>query len=319
MQRRKFIQSSAFAFAAAGTLPVNSLFAAGPKAQRKFKIALNPGIIGVKANLAETLDYAIRFGYEAISPFTQEVMESYSPAQLADLKAKMEAHRISYDSINIPVEYRQGRTKFQEDLKGLKKFCQTMEKQGASRINTWIISSHDTLTYNENMRQHASRLKECAKVMQDHGIRLGLEYLGTRTMLYQYRYPFISSMKEGKELIGSIGESNVGFVLDSFHWYCAHDTLEDIRSLKAEDIITVDINDARAGFKREEQVDGKRELPHATGMINLRDFLQGLVDIDYTGPLRTEPFNEALNEMSNEEALQTNMKAIKRSLALLNL
>lgn len=318
MHRRKFILSSTLAMTAASVTPLSSLFA-GTKAGRKFKIALNPGIIGVKANFAQTLDYAIQYGYEAISPYTQEVMKDYSAAQLNEITARMKAHDISYDSINIPVEFRRDDAVFQEGLKDLPKFCEAMQRQGATRINTWIISSHNELTYNENMRQHASRLGACAKIMNDYGVRLGLEYLGMRTLVARGRYPFISSMKEGKELIAAIGVGNVGFVLDSFHWYCANDTLEDIKTLSPADIITADINDARAGFKREEQVDGKRELPLATGVINIKDFLQGIIDIGYDGPVRTEPFNQALNDLDNDEALQTNMAAIKKALALVDM
>jgi sugar phosphate isomerase/epimerase len=318
MNRRKFIQSSALAAILGFTIPSPSLFA-DHVVKRKFKISLNPGIIGVKANFAETLDYAIQYGYEAISPFTQEVMDKYSDLQLNEITAKMKAHGISYCSSNIPVEFRRDEIKFKEDFQGLKKFCQTMEKQGATRMNTWIISSHNELTYNENMRQHAYRLGECAKVMHDYGIKLGLEYLGMRTLLIMNRYPFISSMKEGKELIGEIGQNNVGFVLDSFHWYCANENIEDLHTLKPEEIVVVDLNDAREGFTRETQMDGKRELPMATGVINIRDFLQGLIDIGYDGPVRTEPFNQVLNDLENEEALKINMEAIKNSLALVGM
>jgi len=317
MNRRKFIQSASIG-AIGATLPIQNLFA-HQKSNRKFRISLNPGIIGVKANFAETLDYAIQYGYEAISPFTQEVLEKYSDFQLNEITAKMAAHGISYGSTNIPVEFRRDNLKFKEDFQGLRKYCQTMEKQGAMRMNTWIISSHNELTYNENMRQHAYRLGECAKVMDDHGIKLGLEYLGMRTLLIMNRYPFISSMKEGKELIGEIGQNNVGFVLDTFHWYCANESKEDLLSLKSEDIVVVDLNDARDGFSRETQMDGKRELPMATGVINIRDFLQALIEIGYNGPVRTEPFNQVLNDMDNNEALKTNMEAIKKALALVGM
>jgi sugar phosphate isomerase/epimerase len=317
MVRRKFIKTSSL-FAAASAFPISSVLASSV-ADRKFKIALNPGIIGVKSNFAETLNYAIKYGYEAISPFTDEVMKSYSDEQLNEQLAKMKEHGITYDSTNIPVEYRKDKTRFNDDFKQLKKFCEAMEKQGASRMNTWIISSHNELTYNENMKEHAYRLGECAKVMKDHGIKLGLEYLGMRTMMSGGRYPFIGSMKEGKELINEIGESNVGFVLDSFHWFTANDTIDDIRTLKPEDIITCDINDARAGFTRIEQRDGKRELPMATGEINMKEFLQGIIDIGYDGPVRTEPFNQVLNDMENEEALTVNMAAIKKALATVGL
>ena len=312
MQRRTFIKNTALTTAAVSFSGSNVW--SQSLAERKFKLALNPGIIGVKANFAETLDYAITYGYEAISPFTQEVMKSYSDGQLNEMMAKMKAHSISYDSTNIPVDFRKDKTRFNDDFKGLRAFCETMERQGATRMNTWIISSHNELTYNENMKQHAYRLGECARVMKDYDIRLGLEYLGMRTLMTSGRYPFIGSMKEGKELIGEIGESNVGFVLDSFHWYTANDTLEDIRTLKPEDIITCDINDARSGFTRVEQTDGKRELPMATGVIPIKDYLQGIIDIGYDGPVRTEPFNQKLNDMENDEALQVNMAAMRKAL-----
>ena len=171
------------------------------------------------------------------------------------------------------------------------------------------------MTYNENMRQTAYRLGECAKVMKDYGVRLGIEYLGMRTLLTAGRYPFICSLKECKELIANINESNVGVVLDSFHWFCADDKGDDIRSLKAEDVSHVDLNDARLGFTRIEQQDGKRELPMATGVINTKEFMQGLLDIGFDGPLRTEPFNQVLNDLDNDAALKINMDAIRKAMA----
>lgn len=314
MERRNFIKSASILSTALVTPIWASAFSTFKA--REFKISLNPGMIGVKANLAQTLDYAIKYGFEAISPSTQEVMADYSDSQLEEHKAKMKAHGISYCSNNIPVEFRKDNDTFKEGFQGLKKFCQAMEKQGATRMNTWIISSHSDLTYTQNMKQHGKRLGECAKVMEDHGIKFGLEYLGMRTMLNQNRYPFISSMEECRDLIAATGQGNVGFVLDSFHWYCAGETIEDIRSLKKEEIVVVDINDARSGLTRETQVDGKRELPLATGVIPMKDFMQGLKDIAYDGTLRTEPFNQELNQMEDSKALDLNIQAMKKTIAL---
>ena len=318
MKRRKFIASSSLAILATGSFSATGIFPLN-KRERRFKIALNPGIIGVKANLKQALDYAIEFGYETISPYVEETMQHYSSQQLVDLTGKMKEHNIGFGSTNIPVDFRKDKRTFNEDFKDLGKFCEAMKKQGATRINTWIISSHENLTYNENMKEHAYRLGECARVMKDHGIRLGLEYLGTRPLVTQNRYPFISTMKEGKELIAATGQSNVGFVLDSFHWYTANDTKADILSLKPEDIVVVDINDARNGFSRETQVDGKRELPLATGVIDLKSFMEGLVEIGYDGPVRTEPFNKALNDMESEAALVKNKEAFNKVLELVDM
>jgi predicted xylose isomerase-like sugar epimerase len=44
-----------------------------------------------------------------------------------------------------------------------------------------------------------------------------------------------------------------------------------------------------------------------------------LIDIGYDGPVRTEPFNQALNDLENDEALATNMTAMKKALALVGM
>lgn len=316
MERRQFVKSSSIAVAGTGlglhgTIKKRAV-------ERKFKIALNPGLIGVKANLQEAIDYAIKYKYEAVSPYINETLK-FTDSQISDVVGKAQANKLDWDTTNIPVEYRQSKMKFNEDFKGLKKFVQTMEKMGATRLNTWIISSSRDLTYTENMKQTAYRLGECAKVMKDHGVRLGIEYLGMRTLLTAARYPFVCTLKECKELIANIDESNVGMVLDTFHWYCAGETIDDLRTLKAEDVSHVDLNDARTGFTRLEQQDGKRELPMATGVINTKEFMQGLLDIGFDGPLRTEPFNQVLNDMDNDAALMLNMDALKKALATIGL
>ncbi|HPN72319.1 MAG TPA: hypothetical protein PLZ32_22515, partial [Saprospiraceae bacterium] len=137
MERRQFTKTTALATSLA--LLSNNTFGKSFMTipERKFKLALNPGIIGVKANLQEAIDYAIKFGYEAVSPYPNEVMK-YSDAQLDHLLGKMKEHNLTWDSTNIPVEYRLSKRKFNDDFKGLRKFVQTMEKQGATRINTWI-------------------------------------------------------------------------------------------------------------------------------------------------------------------------------------
>ena len=187
-----------------------------------------------------------------------------------------------------------------------------------TRMNTWIMPTHPTLSYTANMKQHADRLRQCAKVLGEYGIRLGLEYVGPKTLMSRSRYSFIRTMGECRELISNIGEPNVGLVLDSFHWYCAEDTAEDILSLTPSDIVTVDLNDARSDLTRDLQIDGTRELPTATGVIDLKAFLNSLVAIGYDGPVRTEPFNQPIRDMEEDKALQVNMESLKKALDLLN-
>ena len=106
--------------------------------------------------------------------------------------------------------------------------------------------------------------------------------------------------------------------MDCFHWFCAGEKKEDLLRLNNSQIVTCDLNDARAGLSADEQIDQTRELPMATGLVDLKSFLDALVEIGYDGPIRAEPFNQKLRDMDNEEALATTYKAMNNAFNLVN-
>jgi sugar phosphate isomerase/epimerase len=194
--------------------------------------------------------------------------------------------------------------------------AETIANAGGTRMNTWIMPTHDLYTYNVNFKLHRDRLKEAANIIGHYGIRLGLEYVGPKTLMVRSKYSFIRTMAEAKELIAAMDEPNVGFILDSFHWYCAGESKTDILTLENKDIVAVDLNDARTGFSADEQTDGKRELPMATGVIPIKDFLEGITQIGYDGPVRAEPFNQPLRDMDDEAAVKATYEAMKKAIDL---
>jgi len=121
-----------------------------------------------------------------------------------------------------------------------------------------------------------------------------------------------------KELIAEIGTGNVGLQLDSWHWWNAGESAADILTLKGSDVIAVDLNDAPAGIVKDEQIDSRRELPCATGVIDLAAFLNALNQVGYDGPIRAEPFNQAVNKMSKDDACAAAATALKKAFSLIS-
>ena len=314
LTRRDFLKSAtALAAATPYVSPLNAL----SQAERKFKLCLNPGAIGVSTDQKGLLEMAIDYGFEAIIAMPEQLAE-YEAGELENFVARMKSSGISWGSSGLPVDFRKDEGAFKQGIEKLSIQAKALEHAGVERMNTWVMPSHDLLTYRQNFERHALRLGECADILSDHGVRLGLEYVGPKTLMNRSRYPFMRTLAETRELIDYMGRPNVGVVLDSFHWYCAEDTYEDILALSPEDIVTVDLNDARSDLSRDEQIDGTRELPLATEVIDLKKFLDALVEISYDGPVRAEPFNKALNEMENEEAVRTTHNAMRAAFKLID-
>jgi sugar phosphate isomerase/epimerase len=304
--------------ASAGALPLlasSNLFAAN-HSKRQFTADLRWSSIGVAATQSEAIELAARHGFESVAASPHELArlsDAESAAMVQDLKDR----GLVWGSSGLPVEFRKDEAKFRSDLTELPHLAKALRRAGVDRMGTWIMPCHDELTYVANFKQHADRLRECAKVLKDNGLRLGLEYVGPSTLRNSKRFPFLHTMRETAELHSAIGVDNMGFVLDSWHWYTAGETADDIRSLEAKQIIGCDLNDAPKGLSVEEQIDNQRELPMATGVIDVKSFLEALGDVGYDGPVRAEPFNKQLNELDNEAACAKTSQAIHRAFALL--
>jgi sugar phosphate isomerase/epimerase len=312
LNRRSFLQYSAAAVTAMALSPTLSF---GSNAERKFKVSLNPGAIGVKSTQKELIGHAVRHNFEAISPMPEQLGKMTS-GELSEFLGEMKENKLSWDTTELPVDFRKDQATFNEGLAELPKIAQICQNSGVTRMSTWVMPSHDNLTYHQNFKQHQTRLKQAAQILKDYGIRFGFEYVGTKKLKISNRYPFVGTMKEMLELIDAVDVAGVGLQLDAYHWYTSTETVADLEALKNEQIITCDLNDATAGRTIAEQIDGERQLPGDSGLIDLKGFMGALVKIGYDGAVRAEPFNAKLNAMENEEALKATSKAMWRTVNL---
>ncbi len=319
LTRRAALQKGALSVAAALHISArqNHVFAAASPPAR-FTMDLRCGSIGVRADQRTAIRLAHENGFESVTPnpnFLADLSDESRPQLLQELKDK----KLVWGAAGLPVDFRRDEKIFADGVKRLPRLAAGLQRVGVTRVGTWLSPAHAELTYMANFRQHAKRLKACAAILADHGLRFGLEYVGPKTLWTAKRHSFIHSMAETKELIAEIGLDNVGFVLDSWHWHTAHETADDLRTLKNRDVVACDLNDAPAGIPIDQQIDNRRELPSDTGVINLQEFLGVLLEIGYDGPVRAEPFNRTLNEMDAQAAVAATAKAMRKSFALVGI
>ena len=313
--RRGFISTALSATASVAALGSPTAFASALPGQRKFTLDLSPGAIGVRASQLESIEFASKHGFESVLA-NPGYLATLDDAGRKALREKMEVSNVVWGAAGLPVDFRKGEDVFKAGLKTFPQQCKAMQQAGVTRVSTWLRPNSDSLTYVANFRQHARRLRECVKIMADHGQRFGMEYVGPKTLWASARYSFIHSMAETKELIAEIGMTNVGLVLDSWHWYTAGETVEDLKTLSNSDIVACDLNDAPANIPVDEQIDNKRLLPATSGVIDLKAFLGALVEIGYDGPVRAEPFNAELNALDNDPACAATVKAMKKAFSM---
>ena len=322
MERREFLRRSIRAGVGVAGVGVAGSAASGwlgPRAlvgqeKRRMTIDLVPGMIGVRASLDEIVELAARHGFESVAP-SSRALAGKSDDELKSLLADLKKKKLIWGAAGLPVNFWTNEEEFRKGMGALPDNAAILQRAGVTRVGTWLNPSHGRFTYLENFKLHQRRLSAIARVLGDHGLRFGLEYIGTKSLWTRSLYPFVHTLKEARELIAAIDVKGVGVVLDSWHWYCARETADDLMVLRNEDIVAVDLNDAPAGVPVEEQRDNRRELPATTGVIDTASFLTALNKIGYDGPVRSEPFNQALNELGNAAAVAATATAMKKAFA----
>ena len=196
------------------------------------------------------------------------------------------------------VNFREDEISFEADLARLPGVCEVNRKLGVRAMSTWIRPSCDMAPVEYRLMQ-VLRLRRVVAVMKDHGLRLGLEFVGPKTSRAEGN-PFIHDMRGMLGLCDDIDPAVCGLLLDSYHWYTSRATVEDIASLKSRQVVHVHINDAHPG-PVDSLMDMKRLLP-GDGVIDLAGFLRALEDIGYMGPVSVETFDSRLRELGPEEA-----------------
>jgi sugar phosphate isomerase/epimerase len=318
LTRRQFIHRAGLATVSAGmAFGRTSTTRAAAAKNCKMTVDLVCGNLGISAGQREAIELAARHGFESVGA-DGGYLATLNDDQTAELKSFLNSKALVFGAAGLPLDFRRDEERFRAGLKTLPQFAAGLQRAGVNRVATWLTPCDDQLTYIQNFRQHTLRLRQAAKALQDYGVRLGLEYVGPKTSWASRRYPFIHTLAEMKDLVGEIDVSGVGFILDSWHWWHAGDTAADVRSLNARDVIAVDLNDAPAGIPKDQQVDGRRELPCATGVIDLSAFLNALNHIAYDGPVRAEPFNQAVRQMTKDDACEAAAVALKKAFALIS-
>ncbi|MGP5484133.1 sugar phosphate isomerase/epimerase [Brachybacterium alimentarium] len=276
---------------------------------------LSAGALGLPLDHTTSIDLAAKHGFGGVDPDLGYFRSLGSTAAVAEHAAAVREKGLEWGMTGLPVPLDGSAAEFRQALVDLPEALELLTAAGVTRVGTWMRPMHDDLDYLRNWRLHVGRLALVAELLADAGLRIGLEYIGPKTFWSTERFPFIHSLREARELIADSGATNVGIILDSYHWYTAGESAADLAGLTDADIVSVDINDARADRERDEQQDLDRRLPYDTGVIDLEGFMGAVHAAGYSGPVKVEPFMKSLAEQTVDEVLADISARLDRAVA----
>jgi sugar phosphate isomerase/epimerase len=315
--RRTFFERSgrvAVAAVVTGALPS---VAADPQQPSRMNLDLNFPKLGMTCDQRQAVELAAQHGFSSVSGDSGQLARM-TETDLASLDSLRLQKGLVWGTTGCPVDFRRDDATFDTGLAALSALGPKLKQLGLTRLTTWISPAHSELTYLQNFARHVDRMKRLDEILGRFELRLGLEYVGTQLGRFNRKHGFIHTAAEVLELIAAADASQLGLILDSWHWWTTGETAADLASLKAAQVVSVELNDAPEGLAREQQIDNRRRLPASTGVLPVADFLKAVANIGFDGPVMAEPFYAPLREGTVEAAAEQVAAALKRAFAQLS-
>jgi sugar phosphate isomerase/epimerase len=272
------------------------------------------GSMGHVLPFPESCRLAEKFGFDAVNG-DRAYLKAHGPEKVAELLAQ---HHLKPAAFAFSAAFNAcfSDAEFEKSLHGFGEDLSMGRRAGFECCVGYVQPSSDRLNFHDHFNLLCGRLKQVKDLLEAHGVRLGLEFIGPTTMRRARTFDFIHTLDGLRGLIAAAGaENRVGLKLDAMHWHASGGGLLDIEKLSPEEVVYVEINDGLGGdYDRFTLPEFERELPGETGIIDVAGMLRALDSTGFQGPIVVEPWNAKLRAMAPSDAVEKVKRALDRCL-----
>jgi sugar phosphate isomerase/epimerase len=260
--------------------------------------SFNARAVGLSNLSAEvTIDVAAEAGFDGVDLMARDLV--LAGADPKAIRSRMDDLGLQGGAFPFPFNWRGEEASFLKGLEELPRLAEAARLLGLTRTGTWVMPETWEREVNRRFGRdelaalHVLRLGAIARVLDQFGIKLGLEVIGVESFRTGGGEPFVARLEDLDRELGAIwGESaNLGILLDVFHLYAADEPVEAGLRWGVERVIWVHVADLPPldSPDRRRIIDANRGLPGENGAIDVRGFLAKMGTQGYEGPVTAEP------------------------------
>ena len=147
-------------------------------------------------------------------------------------------------------------------------------------------------------------LRTAADVLDEAGLRIALEFAP---------YGGLRTLSDAIDVCAAVGWERCGLLVDTWHFFRSGEPWQLLRSLDADQIALVHVNDAPA-MERELVFESRfRRLPPGSGTFPLAEFADALAAVGYDGVVSIEVLSSALQRRPPADGARELLESLHRS------
>ncbi len=265
---------------------------------------LNPDALGISGRQSEIIELALTYGFRGLELDVEDFVKRSKLHGVDQAIRFISSAQIRIGGLELPVAWRGDEAAYKAGLAALDEIAEFAAAAGAIIFHTTVLPASDALPYHENFELHRQRLGEIAETLGRHNVRLAVGFLAAAAHREGRQYQFICDAEALVTLLRSVGAANVGLALDTWDWHFGGGTLDQLRALDANQVVSLALADAAPDVAADTVREEQRMLPLEEGQIDNVAVLTYLHEAGYAGPVTLAPHPDCLTGMTRDGIVQ---------------
>ena len=260
------------------------------------KLGFNQATTLENSNLATDLELCEQQGYDYIEIRTMDKLPEYlEQHSLDDLSNYFKENHIKPLALNALVYFNnRSKDNYEQLLNEFKQLLEYADKLQVPYIVVVPLVTKDKILKKDIKASSVDVLKELAGLAEPYGIKLALEFVGHPECT-------INTFEQAYDIVQTVDNSNVGLVLDCFHFHAMNSSIEALKQADISKVFILHMDDTE-DFPIGSLVDEDRVWP-GHGGIDLERILSVLKEKGFDGPVTVELFRPEYYKMPAEEVV----------------
>ena len=209
--------------------------------------SLSPKAMGITGRQSEIIELALTYGFRGLELDIYDFAKRVEHRGLEHAARFIRSSQLKIGGFEVPVRWRGEDAVYRADMEKLDTIAGYAAAIGAKQCHTVVLPVSNNFPYHENFEVHRRRLGEMATVLEKHGIRLGVGLLAAQSHRDEQQYQFIREAEPLLMLLKSVGNDNLGSMLDTWNWHFAGGTRDAVQALGSKGIVSVYVAEAARG------------------------------------------------------------------------
>ena len=266
---------------------------------------LNSQGLGVSGRQNELIELALTHNFGGVEVDIVDLVGRHDALGKEFACQFLQSAKIDMGTFCLPAKLGGTQDEFESSIAKLETIINLANTLNAKQCYVKIERSSKTLTFQENFEQHQSRLREIGEALEPHGIKIGVALQASAGKEPEGEFKFIQTADEIATLAKTVGQDNVGLVLDCWEWVVGGGTIEQLQDAElCKKITEVRLADVRAGSDLAKIVKNDRtKLPGDELNSFSVKATKALVDAGYDGPMSVSTSLSTFAEGSRDKVV----------------